>query len=68
MLANLFSLTGPSALLIFGIVLLLFGGKKLPEFAKSAAAALKEFRRGQDEADKKPSEEAPQKSVEEKRP
>ncbi|BAT71942.1 sec-independent protein translocase protein TatA [Thermosulfidibacter takaii ABI70S6] len=36
-------------LLIFFVVLLLFGGKKLPELARSMGAALREFRRAANE-------------------
>lgn len=38
---------GPSELLIIlAVVLLLFGGKKLPELARSIGLAKKEFERG----------------------
>ena len=36
-------------LLIFGVVLLLFGPKKLPELARSMGQAVKEFKKGQEE-------------------
>lgn len=36
-------------LLIFGVVLLLFGPKKLPELAKSMGQAMKEFKKGQED-------------------
>ena len=36
-------------LLIFFVVLLLFGGKKLPELARSMGAALREFRKAANE-------------------
>lgn len=32
-------------LLILGVILLLFGGKKLPEFAKNLGAGIREFKR-----------------------
>lgn len=32
-------------LLIMGVVLLLFGGKKLPEFAKNLGRGIREFKR-----------------------
>lgn len=38
--------------LILVVVLLLFGGKKLPELAKSLGQSLNEFKRGRGEADK----------------
>lgn len=39
-------------LLIFGVVLLLFGPKKLPELARSMGQAVKEFKKGQEEIEK----------------
>ncbi|NLY20472.1 MAG: twin-arginine translocase TatA/TatE family subunit [Tissierellia bacterium] len=36
-------------LLLFGVVLLLFGPKKLPELARSMGQAVKEFKKGQEE-------------------
>jgi len=38
-------------LLIFIVVMVLFGAKKLPEFARSLGQALKEFRRAAREID-----------------
>jgi sec-independent protein translocase protein TatA len=38
--------------LILVVVLLLFGGKKLPELAKSLGQSLNEFKKGKGEADK----------------
>lgn len=48
-LASLFNLGGPDLLVIFGIVLLLFGAKKLPELAKGMGQAVKEFNKAKDE-------------------
>ena len=43
---------GPGELLlVLGAVVLLFGAKKLPEFARSLGKAKKEFKRGLDEDD-----------------
>ena len=39
----------PELLLILAIVLLLFGAKKLPDFARSLGKAKTEFRKGIDE-------------------
>ena len=39
-------------LLILAIILLLFGGKKLPELAHSLGKSLGEFKKGKDEGDK----------------
>lgn len=38
-------------LLILGVVLLIFGPKKLPELAKGMGEAVREFKRGQKEFD-----------------
>ncbi len=40
------NLGAPELLLIFLIVLLLFGGKKLPELARSAGSSVRELRKG----------------------
>jgi TatA/E family protein of Tat protein translocase len=44
------SLGFPEIILIFVVVLLLFGPKKLPDFAKTFGKALKEFRKTVNEA------------------
>lgn len=41
----------PELLLIAGVVVLLFGAKKLPEFARSLGKAKGEFKRGIEEGD-----------------
>jgi sec-independent protein translocase protein TatA len=41
-----FSLGGPELLLIFLVVLLLFGASQLPKLARSMGQASKEFRQG----------------------
>jgi sec-independent protein translocase protein TatA len=44
--SNLFSNIGISEVVVIGIVLVvLFGGKKLPELARGIAEAIKEFRK-----------------------
>ncbi|MFA5688496.1 MAG: twin-arginine translocase TatA/TatE family subunit [Kiritimatiellales bacterium] len=43
----------PEILLIVFVILLLFGSKKLPELARSLGKSLNEFKRGQNEPDKK---------------
>ncbi len=60
-IAGLFGLGGPEMLLIFAIVVLLFGAKKLPELAKGLGKSMKEFKKAQaedddsaDSAEKKP--------------
>ena len=39
------SLGAPEIILILAIVLILFGGKKLPEFAKGLGKGLREFKK-----------------------
>jgi sec-independent protein translocase protein TatA len=53
-------LGAPELLLVAGVIVLLFGAKKLPEFARSLGKAKGEFKRGLSEEDKeqsKPDEE-----------
>jgi sec-independent protein translocase protein TatA len=60
------NLGAPELLLILLIVLLLFGGRKLPELARSAGTSLRELRKGlgdkgnesnQKQTDEKPRQE-----------
>jgi sec-independent protein translocase protein TatA len=44
----------PELLLILGIVLLMFGSKKLPELAKSLGKAQREFKKGMRDTDDEP--------------
>jgi len=48
-LASLFNLAGPDLVIILGIVLLLFGAKKLPELARGMGQAVREFSKAKDE-------------------
>ena len=51
---------GPLELLItLAVILLLFGGAKLPQLARSLGQAKKEFQDGVSEAAKKPEETGP---------
>lgn len=43
------NLGGPELLIVFLIVLLLFGGSQLPKLARSIGQAQREFRDGMDE-------------------
>ena len=42
----------PELLVILGIVLVVFGGKKLPELAKGLGKSVSEFKKAKDEFDK----------------
>ncbi len=44
-----FSLGGPELLVVLGIVVLLFGAKKLPELARSVGRSTTEFKKGVEE-------------------
>ena len=58
-------------LLVLAIILLLFGGKKLPELAHSLGKSLGEFKKGKDEGDKdqkKPAEPAEPKQIADPKP
>jgi sec-independent protein translocase protein TatA len=46
----LFNMGGSELILVLGIALLLFGGKKLPELAKGLGQGLKEFKRATNNA------------------
>jgi sec-independent protein translocase protein TatA len=51
---NLFNNIGITEIIIVAVVLIiLFGGKKIPELAKGIAEALKEFRKAFKDDDKK---------------
>ena len=45
----LLNLGGPDMIIILGIVLLLFGAKKLPELARGMGQAVREFSKAKDE-------------------
>ena len=47
-LARLPNLAGPDMIIIFVIVLIMFGAKKLPEFAKGLGQAVREFSKAKD--------------------
>ena len=47
----------PELLLILAIVLLLFGGKKLPELSRSLGSSMRELRKGISEGDGKKDDE-----------
>ena len=39
----------PELLIIFGVVVLLFGGTQLPKLARGIGASVREFKKGKDE-------------------
>jgi sec-independent protein translocase protein TatA len=45
------NLGAPELLLVLGVIVLLFGAKKLPEFARSLGKAKGEFKKGLDEGE-----------------
>lgn len=46
-LAGILGLGGPELLLILAVLLLMFGGSKLPALAKGLGSAVREFKRAQ---------------------
>jgi sec-independent protein translocase protein TatA len=52
--ANIFS--GPDILVVLGIAVLLFGGKKLPELAKGLGEGIKSFKEAVKEDEHKPTQ------------
>ena len=59
-LANLLgALEGPELLIILALVTLLFGGKKLPELARSLGQAKREFHEGVGAGESKPAATEP---------
>lgn len=62
---ELFNLSPLTLIIILAILLLLFGGKKLPELARSLGDSAKELRKGlNDDDDKKTSTKQADKKVE----
>ena len=45
---------GPQIILIIAVVLLLFGGRKIPELMKGLGSGIKEFKKATKEEDDKP--------------
>ncbi len=57
-LAGIFGLGGPELMIILVIILLLFGGAKLPALAKGLGQSVKEFKKAsKDDDDEKKSDE-----------
>lgn len=55
---------GLEILIILFVILLLFGGRKLPELARSLGKSLSEFRKGREEGEKEVQEAAKLESAE----
>ena len=49
----LFNFLGPEMLIVFLALLLLFGGKKIPELMRGLGKGISEFKKGKNESDKK---------------
>ena len=47
------AISGPQIILIVLVVLLLFGGKKIPELMKGLGSGIKEFKKARQEDDSK---------------
>ncbi len=48
----LFNFLGPEMLVIFLAILLLFGGKKIPELMRGLGKGISEFKKGKNETEK----------------
>ncbi|HAS18585.1 MAG: twin-arginine translocase TatA/TatE family subunit [Bacteroidetes bacterium] len=53
---------GPQIILIIAVVLLLFGGRKIPELMKGLGSGIKEFKNATKEEEEKPKVEGEKKS------
>ena len=49
----LFNFFGPEMLVIFLAILLLFGGKKIPELMRGLGKGIREFKKGKNESEEK---------------
>ena len=58
-LAGVFGLGGMELFAIFAIIMLLFGGAKLPGLAKGLGQSIKEFKKAAKDDDEKPAETKP---------
>lgn len=58
-IAGVLGLGGPELMVILVIVVLLFGGQRLPELAKGLGKSIKEFKRASQETDENPAPASP---------
>jgi sec-independent protein translocase protein TatA len=59
---GLLDFSTPELIIILAIVLLLFGGKKLPELSKSLGSSMREIRKGLNNDDNEKSEKREEKT------
>lgn len=59
----IFGLGAPELLLIFGVLILLFGATKLPALAKGLGKSIKEFKKASNEEDSDDTESSEKKPV-----
>jgi sec-independent protein translocase protein TatA len=55
-LAGVFGLGGPELILVFLVILLLFGGAKLPSLARGLGQSIREFKKASNEEEPKETE------------
>ncbi len=64
--AEILGLGTPELIIILVILLLLFGGSKLPQLAKSLGSSMKELRKGMQDGDADKKQQANRQNTEEK--
>ena len=67
-IAAIFGLGGPELILIFAVLLLLFGGAKLPSLAKGLGQSIREFKKASTDNAKDEDEKKVPKSSKKKEP